>query len=585
MTLKGSELFPQERIHAARAILVRSESSPPKGIAVMAGPLVSLFMFFILCPPLSGAAEGTCKRAFDAHAPLLEPTPDPITGIWKGTVTGSGLFVSEDGVPLTLWMRNDGAKIDIEIAVQGFDLQESQGSFSVKARKLRFKTVGPNGLSVDYELDVENGKCSGFAESIGFKITLDLERTTHDVLAEAPAPRVPVDMPVLTKRDWRADLKYLEEYLPQVHANAFHTITRDRWKALIDTLRTRVDESTTGHEGAGLILAMAQAVAQIGDAHTGLHWRESGGYEFFPIHVLVFSDGVHVIAVDERFGEVLCSRIVKVGNHPTEEVIEAVCSVFSAENEAWKMAQVPTLLITPKLLHELGLIDSPRRLPLVVEHDGSQFTQIIEAGGSGEWLRAPDPRFEVLPRWRTRLSENYWFEILEERSAVYFAYNSCTDDPAKPMESFLDELLDAYESSRSRSLVIDLRNNSGGNSLVFGRHIESLGKRKSLRGRIYVLIGPNTYSSGMLNASQLRTQAGATLIGEPTGGKPNSYGEVRSFRLPHSGLKVFYSTKYFRLLKTDPPTVRPDIHVELSSGDFFIGRDPPLQRALEEGEG
>ena len=72
------------------------------------------------------------------------------------------------------------------------------------------------------------------------------------------------------------------------------------------------------------------------------------------------------------------------------------------------------------------------------------------------------------------------------------------------------------------------------------------------------------------------------LVGEPTGGKPNSYGEVRSFRLPNSGLRVMYSTKYFQMLETDPPAVEPDITVELTAADRFGGHDPVLARILED---
>ena len=62
--------------------------------------------------------------------------------------------------------------------------------------------------------------------------------------------------------------------------------------------------------------------------------------------------------------------------------------------------------------------------------------------------------------------------------------------------------------------------------------------------------------------------------------KPNSNAEVRTFRSPNSGLSVSYSTKFFRMLAEDPPSVAPDVLVELESEDHFGARDPVLQRAL-----
>jgi C-terminal processing protease CtpA/Prc len=101
-----------------------------------------------------------------------------------------------------------------------------------------------------------------------------------------------------------------------------------------------------------------------------------------------------------------------------------------------------------------------------------------------------------------------------------------------------------------------------------------------LEGRVYAIIGRQTFSSGMLNAVQLR-DAGAILVGEETGGKPNSYGEVRSLQLPNSGLSVYYSTKFIQASATTGDSLMPAILVPLSSDDFFARRDPVLDAIVE----
>jgi hypothetical protein len=85
----------------------------------------------------------------------------------------------------------------------------------------------------------------------------------------------------------------------------------------------------------------------------------------------------------------------------------------------------------------------------------------------------------------------------------------------------------------------------------------------------------------MLNAINFR-QLGTNpiLMGEPTGGKPNSYGEIKSFPLPNSGLNVWYSTKFFQMAPGDPPSLSPDILIELTGMDYFAGRDPVLEAVL-----
>jgi len=97
---------------------------------------------------------------------------------------------------------------------------------------------------------------------------------------------------------------------------------------------------------------------------------------------------------------------------------------------------------------------------------------------------------------------------------------------------------------------------------------------------LYTLIGRATFSSALMNAFDLKARTRAILVGEPTGGKPNHYGQVSSFNLPTSGVRVFHSTRFFRLSASDPPSLEPDVRVEIRSQDYFEGRDPVLETVL-----
>jgi hypothetical protein len=99
------------------------------------------------------------------------------------------------------------------------------------------------------------------------------------------------------------------------------------------------------------------------------------------------------------------------------------------------------------------------------------------------------------------------------------------------------------------------------------------------------LIGNGTYSSAEINALQLRRDLGALLVGEPTGQKPNSFGEVRAFRLPFSGLEVGCSTRWFHQLDDDPPSLEPDVLVPSTFDDLYRGRDPVLDWVLANAQG
>jgi hypothetical protein len=105
--------------------------------------------------------------------------------------------------------------------------------------------------------------------------------------------------------------------------------------------------------------------------------------------------------------------------------------------------------------------------------------------------------------------------------------------------------------------------------------IEALRQRPASRGRLSAIINRRTISSALLAALDLRN-AGAVLAGEPTGGKPNSYGDQRSFQLPNSRLTVSHPTKYFDLVPGDPPALASDVAISITSDEFFARRDPML---------
>src|SRR5262252_11158380 len=83
-------------------------------------------------------------------------------------------------------------------------------------------------------------------------------------------------------------------------------------------------------------------------------------------------------------------------------------------------------------------------------------------------------------------------------------------------------------------------------------------ERLNQRGRLFVLIGTDTFSAAMSNAAQFRTTTNATLVGQPIGERPNSYQEPRQFKLPNSHLVVRYSTRYYKFIEGNNNVVAPD---------------------------
>jgi C-terminal processing protease CtpA/Prc len=103
-------------------------------------------------------------------------------------------------------------------------------------------------------------------------------------------------------------------------------------------------------------------------------------------------------------------------------------------------------------------------------------------------------------------------------------------------------------------------------------------------GPVCVLIGAGTFSSAVDLSDAIKTYRLATLIGEETGGRANTFGEIYYFRTRATDYLVTVSSAQFVRASgdtTDHRGVVPDIEVHQSADDLRAGRDPVVERARE----
>ena len=376
--------------------------------------------------------------------------------------------------------------------------------------------------------------------------------------------------------DWREDLRMLAEELPRRHKNAFHEITRETWEASVAALDKELPTLT---DQQALVRFMA-LVASIGDAHTFVEAQNR--FRRFPLAFRAFSDGVFVVGASPEHEWAIGWSLISIDGTPFEAARDAVAATVSHENPTQTRDGALRMLVTPEVLHATGITRAPDDVTYALERDGERRELTVHAAATdatGQLVSRPAPDAPDLPLYMTDRNKAYWWRLADGDSLLYIAYNRCAEDPDRPFAEFAEELAVVMNSSKPARVVIDLRNNGGGNSMILAPLIEMLRRdaRINQRGRLYVLIGPRTHSSAMMNSLQLRNATRALLAGEPTGGRPNSYGEIVYMTLPRSQLRIGYSTKYFRQIRdADPLSVMPDMTVELSSADYFAGRDPVL---------
>ena len=96
-------------------------------------------------------------------------------------------------------------------------------------------------------------------------------------------------------------------------------------------------------------------------------------------------------------------------------------------------------------------------------------------------------------------------------------------------------------------------------------------------GKVYVFINSASFSAAVDTATVLSDNHVATLVGEPTGGTPTSYGDLLRFTTPFLSIPLTVSYKYF--VRPDPnrdpaDTLTPDIPLPVTVKDVQTGHSP-----------
>lgn len=381
---------------------------------------------------------------------------------------------------------------------------------------------------------------------------------------------------------WMEVLDFLENELPRRHKNLFFSIGATEYLDSIRVLKGELNSMENLH----IQTEIGKIVASVQDAHTSIEFPV---YSLCPLEFYWFSDGIYAVNTSKSDEALRFKKIIKIDGTAMETVIEKLSTIISHENQFHLKALLPHYLPAVEFLYGLQIASSLK---------GLTFTCQNESGEQGEWFVPSYPFYhcqkllsenrisfqqDKLPLFRQKQNLYYWMDYLENSKTLYFKYNICKEMDDEPVAAFGERFLQSVRNHKPEKIVIDMRNNTGGNSTLLDPFIAALSKCGHINreGKLFIIIGRDTFSSALLNVYSLKNRMPALLVGEPTGGKPNSYGEVVRVKLEHSGFVVNYSTQYYKLIQDDlMPSLFPDVYKEYSIQDYIRLADPCMDFIL-----
>jgi hypothetical protein len=403
--------------------------------------------------------------------------------------------------------------------------------------------------------------------------------------------------------NWRQDLEKVHELVMNNSGHIFQNYDCQKWVADYSEL-LKISSTLSQNE---IRVELMELISNLQDGHSGVWIREmmipSDGSKWFPIRMHYFEEGLYVIAADSKYSQILGGKVEQIGSLSESEATAKLFKISNGENEYGDRFKTPLLMIYPPILMGLGMIENEEKLPLTIRlPDGSlneiEISSQIYTGGVGDFFesfQSPssdsvrlDKKLAVTwPSTKWEIEPPYVLDFLADKHILYVKLNVLRDPPNYSLNAIYSELWDTVENKNVEKLILDLRNNGGGNLNNAWPFIFKIREFPSLndKTKLIVLMGRKTFSAATAFISMLEMHTNATFIGEPSGGRPNQTEGTNVFPPPVlENIEVDIMLSRGRWTHTDPLDTReyivPDVLIPESITDWIEGVDRAFDAAL-----
>lgn len=430
------------------------------------------------------------------------------------------------------------------------------------------------------------------------------ENPDPELLKRAPSGQ-------LSPEQAKFDLDALFYTISEVHPDMYSVAGQVELLSAINRASESITDSISVEE---LYKIAAPVVAMIGDGHTNLFFPANEVFKKetkrIPVWMHVESD--RTITVDRSLDSIMPrgTKILKINGKTANQIIDALLPYVSGETEHFRLSRLDDLR---PLLHMSMPADS-YEIEYIAPGRSEACSATFPALAPPEYMsRVPAPN-------NNSSGEPYTFRIDETEKVGIMDFRSFEDK--KKMKEFADSMFSALREQGIRDLIIDIRENGGGASVVGDILLQYFSPKPFIQmeksliritpttrrlmwyddikpgiyydvttedkfhkplsreegfydGKVWLLTSNKTFSSAGSFAWAAQAFGAGTLVGETTGGMNVSYGDVLGYNLPVSGITCGISYKRFWKHNAD----ENDIHGAIP--EYQVPKEQAMKKALQ----
>ena len=383
-----------------------------------------------------------------------------------------------------------------------------------------------------------------------------------------------------------SDLDALYQTLIQNHPKLIGGKPREQFDSLYKQIRSKYPSYTRNQR----IFKMTELVASIHDGHSAMGIRYDTAYHFheLPVNLYVFQDGIFIRRAAEPYGKYAGMKVLKIGTVPIDTIVKRLLPLIHGENASAVKDILPSRLIIPEILEYTKAIPSVNFVQFTLEDSLKvQHVVLLKPVSFNEnltWISAVSTDTPT-PLYLQNRDKNYWYTYIDSIQLFYFHFSAVQDMDDISFEKFVEQMFKIIDSLPIRKMVIDIRRNNGGDNTLNKPLIHALirSDKVNQKGKLFVIIGRNTFSAAVNLAADLENHTNAIFVGEPTAAGPNHFGETTVLHLPVSKLLVLYSSLFWQYSspKDKRNSIEPGIPISLKWHDYKNNFDPCLSAIIK----
>lgn len=381
--------------------------------------------------------------------------------------------------------------------------------------------------------------------------------------------------------------------------------------------------------------ALNSLFAILEDAHT--YFMPEDGL-IYPYEIRYYEGCFYLYAIDSEYPDFTGKEIVSINGIPVKNIRLAIRKAMPSENGI-KAGLWSFYLNRKALLHQMG-VDTAKGVCLGF-HDGSSLLFEPETDNRSGWYQVKFPPHPVT----VKRDDLFSYQIIEDKCYLQFnvmydlqsylqlcqVTGTKTEDNylnfLPSFSDFIDKMDADLKQHHIRKLVVDMRYNGGGNSMLGDQLLQYLGvdtdsiikyktfvrksdflfkcmpkfyvssKSKSgepvlmgdfenlpflpkiknhFEGKVIFIQGQNTFSSANYLLTTMKDNHLFQIIGTPTSQKPTCFGDVLPVELPFTGTKGYISHSFFErpdVSRNEEDCLYPDFHIPVSMNERLKGID------------